>query len=207
MSVTTPHPMARVFDLSIPGIVLPARVVVDTSLVIPHLLPGYHAPHPQAASRATRFFSLRRLNRTIGLVTSIGLNEIFHFAIASKYRSEIPSHVPALMTSYPAKRRFDWLDLYKIDGSILQRFVTDLERLCRLLTANGLVVVQPADLRPIASGRPIDAELIYLIGRFGLDTNDAAILLEAQRIGVLSIATLDRDMQRAQADFDVYTWL
>jgi predicted nucleic acid-binding protein len=44
------------------------------------------------------------------------------------------------------------------------------------------------------------------MGRFQLDTSDAALLLEAQRAGIPSIATLDADFRRAQSDFDIYTW-
>ena len=45
-----------------------------------------------------------------------------------------------------------------------------------------------------------------MIGRYGVDTNDAVIRLEARRAGISAVATLDPDMRRAAADFDIYTW-
>lgn len=51
------------------------------------------------------------------------------------------------------------------------------------------------------------AELVHLVGKYGLDSNDAVILMEAQRCGVADIVTVDRDLLRAPADFTIYTWL
>ncbi len=45
-----------------------------------------------------------------------------------------------------------------------------------------------------------------MIGRYGLDTSDCLILMEAARLGVRSVVTMDRDLLRAQSDFDIYTW-
>jgi predicted nucleic acid-binding protein len=50
-------------------------------------------------------------------------------------------------------------------------------------------------------------ELVEFVGAYGLDSSDAAILVEARRYGLTDIVTLDADMQRAQADFTIYTWL
>jgi predicted nucleic acid-binding protein len=100
-----------------------------------------------------------------------------------------------------------WTDLYKQDPAILQVFLPDLERFRRLLIANGLYFVSPWDLGPVASGRRHDEELVHLVGTYGLDSNDAAILMEAQRLGWTDVVTLDADMQRAQADFNIYTWI
>lgn len=76
----------------------------------------------------------------------------------------------------------------------------------RLLAAN-IAFADPSDLDPISSGQRYDRELLDLVVRYGLDTSDATILMEAMRIGVQSIVSFDRDMQRALTDFDIYTWL
>ena len=60
---------------------------------------------------------------------------------------------------------------------------------------------------PLPAGVSYDRELIHLVGRYGLDTSDAAILLEARRAGVIDLVTLDLDWRRAHVDFDVHTWL
>ena len=82
-----------------------------------------------------------------------------------------------------------------------------LAQLRHFLSNNGLLFIAPDDLGPIASGRAYDEELIHLVGTYGLDSNDALILMEAQRSGVTDIITLDTDLQRAQADFTIYTGL
>jgi hypothetical protein len=82
-----------------------------------------------------------------------------------------------------------------------------LEQLRQRLASHNVVIAGPDRLGPIPSGLAYDQELVRLVGRYGLDTSGAAILLEAQRLGISALVTLDPDMQRAQADFDVYTWL
>jgi predicted nucleic acid-binding protein len=67
--------------------------------------------------------------------------------------------------------------------------------------------LQPSDLGPILSGRSHEEEMIRVMGHYSLDTGDAAILLEAQRAGVMNLATADIDLHRAQSDFDIYSWL
>lgn len=75
------------------------------------------------------------------------------------------------------------------------------------MRVNNLVLLQPADLGDIPSGRTLDDELVRTMERYELDSNDAAILLEAQRAGITAVASSDPDFRRAQIDFDVYTWL
>lgn len=75
------------------------------------------------------------------------------------------------------------------------------------MRVNNLALLQPSDLGPIPSGRPLDEELVWTMERCELDSNDAAILIEARRAGVAAIATADPDLRRVSLDFDVYTWL
>ena len=70
-----------------------------------------------------------------------------------------------------------------------------------------MLVLAPDELGPSSSGQAFDEELVHFVGTFGLDANDAAILLEAERHGLTDIVTLDADLQRAQRDFTIYTWL
>lgn len=199
--------MGRIVDLSLPGVQRPSRLALDSSILIPQFLSAFHTPYPLVASRVGRLFTLLQASGAAGLVTSTVANEFFHFAIAATYKSELPNHRARLAAQFGPRRSYDWHQLYKIDCTILQRFGPGLERLRRLLITNNLLFLQPGDLTPIASGRSLDEELVHLIGRYGLDTSDPAILLETQRFNTFSIATLDQDMQRAVADFDVYTWL
>jgi len=204
---TTSDPMGRIVDLGLPGVQLPSPLALDSSVLIPQFLTAFHTPHPRVALRAAQLFALLQSSGAVGIITSTVANEFFHFAITATYKAEIPNHHANLVAHFGRRRGFDWKDLYKIDGTILQRLDSDLERLRRFVRGNGLVFLQPDDLMPVASGRPLDEELVHLVGLYGLDTSDTAVLVEAQRAGVSSIATLDQDMHRAVADFDVYTWL
>ena len=76
-----------------------------------------------------------------------------------------------------------------------------------MLIANGLLFLAPDDLGPITSGRSYDEELVHLVGTYGLDSGDALLLMEARRSGVTDVISLDADLQRARADFNIYTWL
>jgi hypothetical protein len=100
-----------------------------------------------------------------------------------------------------------WTDLYKVDPSILRSARTAFDDLRRLLVANDLLFVAPDELAPIGSGRRFDEEYMSLVLNYGLDSSDALILMETQRLGISSIVTFDQDLLRAQADFTIYTWL
>lgn len=134
-------------------------------------------------------------------------NELFHLAIRDLYRDALPEYQAELADALPMRRRFDWLDLYKVIPELLDGFLSDLKRLKRLIEAEQLQFLQPEDLAALPDDTLWETELLRLVGRYQLDTNDAAILLDAQRAGITAIATLDADLRRAQRDFDVYTWL
>jgi len=199
-----------VVDLSVPGSRLPDPIVVDTNLIVERLIVPFLGALPVSAAanpaRARWFFRELVATNGTGIVTPTAFGEVVHVAIATKYRHETTRLGAAALQKYGRPIR-GWHDLYKADATILQGFRGDLDRLRQLLIANGLLFVTPDELGPIASGRGYDEELVRLVGTYGLDSNDALILMEAQRYGVTDVITLDADMQRAQADFDIYTWL
>lgn len=195
----------RVVDLSVPDAQFPDPIVVDTNLIVERLLvPLLGSPRQQTAvnaTRAARFFHELNLNNGTGIVTPTIFKEFVHAAIRFKYRQE-QLNMRAAGQQPPGL----WQELYKQDATILQGFASDLEQLRQLISANGLLFLPPEQLGPIASGRSHDEELVHLAGRYGLDSNDASILLEALRYGYTDLITLDTDMQRAQSDFTIYTW-
>lgn len=202
-----------ILDLAFPGILLPLTIIVDSNLIVARFLRSYyHTPHHLEAERAAQFFRLLGSTNCVGLVTSTVANEVFHLALKARYRFELPKYQAALSAYAPPQpgrqrtRKFAWLDLYKLTPTIAQDLEDDLLALRRRLLETGLLFVQPNDLAPLPLDRTIEEETISLITRYGLDSNDAAILSDARRLRVPAIATLDRDLQRAQADFDIYTW-
>jgi predicted nucleic acid-binding protein len=200
-----------VVDLSVAGSGFPDPIVVDTNLIVEHLVVPYipilpASPVTVNAQRAGAFFRALIAGNGTGIVTPMAFAEFVHAAVKIKYRQERLRIGPGSQNRY-GRPISDWLALYKQDAAILQTFLPDLEQLRRLLIANGLLFIAPEDLGPIASGRNHDEELVHLVGTYGLDSSDALILMEAQRYGVTDIVSLDADLQRARADFNIYTWL
>jgi predicted nucleic acid-binding protein len=99
-----------------------------------------------------------------------------------------------------------WSQLDKQRPGLIRRYAAEVEPTRLARAADNLLVLQPTDLDPIASGRHLEEALIGLVRRYRLDSADAAILLEARRAGIDSIASEDPEWQRAARDFDVYTW-
>lgn len=200
-----------VVDLSVVGPVFPDPIVVDTNLIVEHLVVPFIPILPASpvrvnAQRAGLFFHTLISTSGTGIVTPIAFTEFVHAAVRFKYNQERLRLGPGARGT--SGRPFaDWLALYKQDETILQAFLPDLEQLRQLLIAIGLLFLSPDELGPIASGRNYDQELVNLVGTHGQDSNDALLLMEARRCGVTDVITLDADLQRAQADFTIYTWL
>lgn len=202
-------------DLNQPGVQVPPFSVVDSSVVIDWLEATYGMG--VAATRVTPghdralwFFRSLESHQTRGFVTSISFNEFFHYLVRERFAATIADHLPVLAARFPSirsPRAYRWQHLLKARSELLRTFVDDVDEIRLRMIASGLTFLQPTDLGPIPSGRSLDEEMLDLMARYELDTGDAAILLEARRAGVTSIVTADADLHRAQADFDVYTWL
>lgn len=200
-----------VIDLSVPGAQIADPVIVDTNLIVDFLVGPLIGVLPllratRNADRANQFFGELLANNRIGIVTPTVFKELVHVAVKFKYqqawrRLRSGHHHPYSRTVK------SWQALYKQDATILQNFRGDLTQLRLRLIASGMLLIAPEELGPIDSGRTYDEELIHLVGTYGLDSNDAVILMEARRSGVTDIISLDPDLQRAQADFTIYTWL
>lgn len=199
-------------DLSQPGASLPSRLVLDSSVILDWLTAisqplGRDATLTLTQHRAIRLFGQLRDRPAIGLVTATGLSEVFHVVLKIGYRAELPHHRADLLARYPNVRKHGWEHLFKTRPDLVGRFAEDLTHLRTLMRASNLVVLQPADLGPIPSGRSLDDALVRTMARYELDSNDAAILLDAHRAGIPAVASSDADFRRARLDFDVYTWL
>lgn len=199
-------------DLSRHDSSLPSRLVIDSSTIIDWLIlaTGSAAASvpPALAQQQTARFVMRLVSQRVsGLVTPTSLAEILHFVVKSRFRAEIPNYQADLRTRYPGVRRHNWEHLFKTRSDLLAGFVPGLDQTRRLMGVNNLFVLQPDDLGPIPSGRTLDDELVRTMARYELDSNDAAILIDARRAGIAAVASSDADFRRARLDFDVYTWL
>ena len=191
----------RVVDLSVVGPAFPDPIVVDTNLIVEHLIVPFIPVLPASplrvnAQRAGLFFHTLIVTNGTGIVTPVVFTELVHAAVRFKYNQERLRLGPGARGA-SGRPITDWLALYKQDETILQAFLPDLEQLRRLLIASGLLFLSPEELGPIASGRSYDEELVNVVGTYGLDSNDALLLMEARRYGLTDIITLDMDMQRA----------
>lgn len=186
--------------------------VVDTNVVANLLLasfPAGTASHSQQrdSHRAIQYFQDLQANGGIGVVTPTVFTELIHVLIKARYRHEINTLSKLDMQRKYGKVFNAWNLLYKDDPAILQNFKPQLNRLKMLLMANGLLFLEPDHLGQIVSGRKFDDEMIELATKYGLNSNDARILIEVQCCGLTDIVSFDKDIQRASADFTVYTWL
>jgi predicted nucleic acid-binding protein len=202
MTKTTRSMAGSVFDLSDPAVSLPEYFIVDTNIVAEGLLarvirslPGYN---PQQAQRADDVFDRLERERLIGFVTPVIYSEFIDIAIKVLYQQDAAAR--GTQTS-------NWLKLYKANPAFIQSIKPELESLRFLLSTNRLRFLSPDELGPIGRDTTFAYRLIELCWTHSLDTQDAGILFEAERLGVTSIVTLDNDLLRAQTSFDIYTWL
>ncbi len=200
-----------VVDLSGTNLHVPDVIMVDTSILVERLLASFPdgvLPSTVAvnAERARWFFRTLASSGGIGLVTPTVFTEFIHAAIKARYKYERRRLGATALQTY-GRPINDWLALYKLDPTILQTYLPVMMQFRLWLTLNGLLILGPEDLTPLDSGRTHGEELVRLVGRYGLDSGDAAILLEARRVNVTDIVTLDADLRRAQSDFTIYTWL
>ncbi len=198
------------FDLASPETRPPMELVLDSNVVIHWLtVVGWRgAPVPPSPVQLGALRLVGQLVRTrgTGLVTPTSLNEVFHFVLKTGFRAALPDHQADLVARYPRVRHHEWYHLFKTRSDLVTEIEADLHRIRRLMLGNRLLVLQPADLDDIPSGRALDDELVRTMARYELDSNDASILIEASRAGITAIASSDPDFRRARLDFDVSTW-
>lgn len=202
-------------DLSQPEVQLPEFVVMDSSVIIDwldatYVTGGTLQPLKPKHQQALQFFRALQSGGTVGCVTSVGFNEVFHVLLRRRFASEIPNHLGDLSRAFPHLRNpksYRWNHLYKVRSDLLTGFVNNFAQIRLFMISSNLIFLQPRHLAPLPGGKDLEEEVLDLMARHQLDSGDASILLEAQRAGVRSIVTSDTDLHRAQSDFHVYTWL
>jgi predicted nucleic acid-binding protein len=197
----------NLFSLVDPGVPFPDPIIIDANVIIARMLGSYPSQNRGDLERANAFFRALLSRGQQSILTPTAYSEVIHASIKATYLAARREYQAALSAHYGRPHGFSWLDLYKMTPAILQQRTFELEQLRQQLVASNLVILSPEDLGPIPSGQRYDTELLALVGRFGLDTSDATILMESTRVGITDIVTFDQDMQRALDAFDIYTWL
>ena len=187
------------YNLADPAMPLPPQLVVDSSLLLALRL-GDDNPNALAAQGF-----VRRLRQQIATYQMVAwllmpvLQECYHVILANSLRR-------TWVAMDPVARPPNWLVMYKRQPELLKVGFPELAEFGKILATIPLTPVQPEDLAASAGGEPLEERLHYFITAYYLLPWDALILAEAERLGVLAVATLDQDWRRAAA-FDVYTCL
>lgn len=195
---------SRLVHISSPESRFPDPVVIDTNLLVARFLTAHQQRRAETARVASLFGQLLSENRQVVLTPTV-YAELLHTSIRLRFQWELRHNRHAITARF-GSRMTSWTELYKRDASLLTQHSDELERLRLSLLQSGIMLLVPEELGPIPSGSPYHEELVRLIHRYSLDTTDSLILMEASRLGISSIVTMDRDMERALPDFDVYLW-
>jgi predicted nucleic acid-binding protein len=195
-------------DLSQPGVALPDAIAVDTNVVIAYLRQPFPEELPQNVARATAFFGQIHENDLTCVLTPTVFSEVLHALVQKTYRRLTRGNRAALSASYGVQID-GWSDLLKVHPAPLQALEHDFTALRAGLIANGIAIIGQEDLDFVAypPSAHSSQELIDRMVRYGMDSSDAVITMEASRLGIDAIVSMDRDMQRALPDFNIYTWL
>lgn len=198
----------RLINLSLPGVPIPDPIVVDTSVVVAFLQQFFPAQNPRQPGQASAFFRQLLGTRQQALMTPTAYSDLLHLAVRKLYERHLRGQHAALSAHYGIPIT-NWVDLLKADATILQRYAPNLTLIRHGLVANNVVIAGPEtlDFATYPPVLPYREELIDRMVAYGLDTSDALITLEANRLGIDAIVSMDRDLHRALADFDIYTWL
>lgn len=180
-------------DIRNPSTQIPEFVIIDASLVLE--LPT------SPVSRPSRGFAVSFLNRlrndaisgtVIPLLPHLALEECM-FKICQRHFIRISQ-----------RTGIKWHEYYKQNPSSIRIIYPTLMSFYSQIIAFPMVVVEPEDLATPNPQKTISEGMIEYINDFELLPKDAAILSEADRMGVYAIATLDRDYLRADG-FTVIT--
>ena len=198
----------KLVDLSHPGVAIPDIVAVDTNVVIAYLQQSFPDQNPLQIERATAFFATVHARHLACFVIPTVFSEVVHAFVKKAYQLRTKGN-RALLSAQHGVPINSWLDLIKVDPTPLRELGPNLTMLRQSLVGNDITVAGQEDLDFVAypPHRHFSQELIDRMVRYGMDSSDAVITMEAARLGIDAIVSMDRDMQRALPDFDIYTWL
>ena len=188
---------ARILDISDPNIKIPDLVVLDTSIVLELRtnLPKPHPNHILVVNILNRLCYLASQGQVMLLLPLLAFEECL-FKIC---KNEIMAITPITV---------NWEQYYKANPQIILKSKQTLNSFCEILKSFPIVIVEPEDIAvlPIGTARRLADRMPELILDFQVLPKDATILSVAERLGVDTVVTLDRDWRRADG-FTVITTL
>lgn len=187
------------YNLADPTTALPSQLVLDSSLLLA-LRKGDDNPQAITAYRFIKALGAQvAAQRTVAWLLMPVLQECYHVILSRSLRRSWEAMVPE-------SRPPNWLAAYKRRPELLAAGFADLQSFDQILAAIPLMPVQPGDLDTAYLTQPLDDRIRHFITTYYLLPQDALILAQAERLGVMAVATLDGDWQRV-AEFDIYTAL
>ena len=198
----------KLVDLAHPDVVVPDLVAVDTNVVIAFLQQAFPGQNPQQLARATAFFTKVHARGLVCVVTPTVFSEVVHAFVKKAYQLRVKGNRAVLSEQHGVPIN-SWLELIKVDPMPLQELGPHLKMIDQSLVGNDVTVAGQEDLDFVAypPRQHFSQELIDRMVRYGMDSSDAVITIEVSSLGIDAIVSMDRDMQRALPDFDIYTWL
>jgi len=190
--------MATIRDLRDTNLPLPGFLLLDASVLLAVLSPPGAPASPQSAA-ATQF--LTRVQRAcrngdiIPLVWILTLEECYFKIIRWGYEND-----PSL------RNQVGWHQLYKRYPQAIQNYFPAIQTFYHSVIGIPLTILEPRDfVDPSAAFPPIEERMRHYIRSCSILPKDACLTAVANRLGVRHIATLDKDFDRLEADFTVYT--
>jgi predicted nucleic acid-binding protein len=180
---------AIIRDISDPSLRIPDSIMLDTSLLL-ELVPDIQShPHHQIAVKfLNRLRVATRRREVIPIIPYLVLEE-FYFKICQMY-----------LQTAGQQSGIKWHEYYKQNPQFISAKVHPvLVQFYQILQAFPIMILESEDLSVTSASRipSISDCMTDHIGWFNILPKDATILCEAKRVGVLHVATLDKDFERA----------
>ena len=187
------------YNLADPTTALPSQLVLDSSLLLA-LRTGDDNPKASVAYRFIKSLGAQiAAQQTVVWLLMPVLQECYHVILSRSLRR-------SWEVMAPEGRFANWLAAYKHRPELLAAGFADLRSFDEILAAIPLTPVRWRDLDTTLVPQPLEERVRHFITVYYLLPQDALILAEAERLGVMAVATLDSDWQRV-AEFDIYTTL
>jgi predicted nucleic acid-binding protein len=183
---------ATLYDIGDPNIPFPDFLILDASIILALRSASNH-PHGVIVRKfLNRVQTAVRDGQTLAYLPYLALEECY-FKICKDYLRE------------QAGRGTHWVQYYKQNPQEISTVHPKLVELRRYLRAIPIPILEAEDL--VATHRrppPLSERMLAFVNRFQILPKDAAILADAERAGIYTVASLDSDWRRADG-FTVIT--
>lgn len=186
---------ARILDISNPNIHFPDFIVLDASIILELTpSPSYsHNHHTLAVNLFNRLRPLAQQGQVMLLLPLLAFEECLFKLCEKEIRAQTPQQV-------------SWHEFYKNNPQVILGSRQIIDSFCTILRGFPIDIVEPEDLSilPIGTAPKLQDRMVEMLFNFQVLPKDATILSTAERLGVDTVISLDRDWQRADG-FTVIT--